>query len=227
MAPHSPALLRLSAAVFAALLGLQAAWIVAAELSRPSLPFFPVNKADAEEATARHSAAAAAAHIGWPRGDLWVEDALTAAATVLSNVANGVTEKITRNQSYGIAQTAAALAPSDARIWLVLATLNRETSSNDSAALAQVKMSYYTSPYDEDLFPLRIQIIARSAAINDDELRGFVEYEVGMVIRERPDLKQAVVSAYRNGSPAGRRILEAAVGNKDPQLLAELRAIGP
>lgn len=226
MAPHSPALLRMYAVFFAAVLGLQAAWIVAAELSRPSLPFFPINKADAEEAAARHTAAATAAHIGWPRGDLWVENAITATASVLSKVANGGTEKTAPNQSYRIAQTAAALAPSDARIWLVLATLNRE-SSNDSAALAQLKMSYYTSPYNEDLFPLRIQMIARSTAINDDELRGFVDYEVGMVIRERPDLKQSVVSAYRNGSPAGRRVLDAAVGNKDPQLLAKLRAIGP
>jgi hypothetical protein len=226
MALQSSTSLRLFATIFAAVLALQAAWIVAAELSRPTLPFFPSNQAAAETAAAHNTAANAAAFVGWPRGDLAVDAAITANAAVVDNIEGGKRAGATDDRSYNRTVSAAALAPADARAWLLLAMLSQQTRSDDAKAQAQLKMSYYTSPYNADLFPLRIQLAARLPIITDDELRSFVGYELGMIIREKPDLKQSVLSAFRNGSPAGRQMLQAAAKN-DADLLTKLHAIGP
>ena len=105
-----------------------------------------------------------------------------------------------------------------------MAMLSTE-SSNTAKARAQLKMSYYTSPYNKTLFPLRIQIAVRLPTIADDELSSFIAYELTMAIRDNPDLQQAVVSAFRNGSPAGRHFLEVNIGKENPQLLGKMQSI--
>ena len=226
---QSPILVRRLATGFAIVLGLQAAWILAAELTRPEMGFFPGNAAEAKIAAAHNSSTAAAARIGWPRGELWTDHAVTASAALLGEIENGVALSASdlSNNANGIAETAAALAPSDARVWLLLAMNNAQSASNDGKAFAQLKMSYYTSPYSDDLFPLRIQVAARSPHIADEELSSFVEYEVGMVIRNKPKLIGFIASAYRTASPAGRRFLEIALAKLDPKYLAEVKATRP
>ena len=226
---QSPTSVRSYASIFAIVLGLQAAWLITAELARPKLPFFPINGTEAQAAATHQSAAAIAAGIGWPRGSLWVDYAITANAAVAGNMEDGSIPNApgANDKPYKTAETAAALTPADARAWVLLAMITAQTDSKDSIALAQLKMSYYTSPYNDALFPLRIQIAARSPSIADDELQSFVEYELGMVVRHRPTLKRSIATAFRAASPAGRHFLESALAKLDPKLLAELRAATP
>jgi hypothetical protein len=229
MAPQSPTSFRLYAMIFGAILGLQAVWLVAAELTRPALAFFPVDQAQATAAATNRSDAAAAAWIGWPRGELWVDYAMIANGAFLGSIEGGSTSKLqaTEDENYSAAATAAALSPSDARAWLLLAMLSEQSAQNGNQAQAQLKMSYYTSPYNAQLFPLRIQIGARLARLDDDELRGFMEYELGMIIQQKPDLKQAIALALRSGSAAGRHFLQDAIGKSDPKFLSQLQAENP
>jgi hypothetical protein len=62
---HAPVLLRPFATGFALVLGLLAAWIMAAELSRPSQGRIPANAVEAKAMALQNSAAATAAWIGW------------------------------------------------------------------------------------------------------------------------------------------------------------------
>lgn len=226
---QSPILVRSCAAGFAVVLGLQAALILGAELTRPKMRFFPGNGTEANAAHTHNSSAATAAWIGWPRGDLWTDYAVTANASVIGEIEDGtISSPSSLNKGAPrVAEIAATLAPSDARAWLLLAMDNAQAASNAGKALAQLKMSYYTSPYNDELFPLRIQVAARSPSIADDELSSFVEYEIGVVLRHKPSLKRAIASAYRIASPAGIRFFETTLAKLDPKYLAELKISKP
>jgi hypothetical protein len=229
MTVKSTTSIRIYASTFAAILGLLSAWLIAAEAMRPTLPFFPANGANAKAAAIRRSEAAAAAWIGWPRGALWTDYAVTVDAAFLAKLEDGIANNGSRVDDYAlsVSETAARFAPSDARAWLLLASVNSQSAPNNGQALAQLKMSYYTSPYSERLFPLRIQIVARSMAPFDDELRSFIDYELGMVVRDKPDLRQAIALAFRMASPAGHQFLATSIGKSNPKFLAELKAANP
>jgi hypothetical protein len=229
MAPKSPTSIRAYASAFALVLGLLSVWLIAAEATRPKLPFFPKNGAEAKASTMHRSVAATAAWIGWPRGGLWVDYAITINAALLANFEDGITDKADHpaQNAFAASETAARLDPSDARVWLLLASANEQSASNSSRALAQLKMSYYTSPYSEHLFPLRIQIVARSTAPFDDELSSFIDYELGMIVRDEPALKQTIGLAFRSASPAGRQFLAASMGKHDQKFLSKLKAANP
>lgn len=220
---HAPVLLRPFATGFALLLGLLAAWIIAAELSRPSLGSFPANAVEAKAVALKNAAAATTAWVGWPRGELWADYAVTANAGAIGAMNAGSSSRAD-DHANGVAETAARLAPSDARSWLLLAM---NALVNDSKTLALLKMSYYTSPYSDALFPLRIQVATRSPGIADEELSSFAEYELGVVISQKPDLKRSIAPAYRTASPAGRHFFDSALAKLDSAYLAELKALKP
>jgi hypothetical protein len=228
MTSSSPIVVRRFAAFFAAVLGLQAAWIMAAELTRPAMPFFPGNAVSAKMAATKAASAANAAWLGWPRGELWSDYAVTANAKLLNELESGAVSGAAgiNDGARNVAETAATLAPSDARNWVLLA-MNQMAAGNYGKALAQLKMSYYTSPYSDDLFPFRIQTAARSPSNTDEELSSYVEYELGVIVRQKPDLKRWIASAYGNGSSAGRQFLNQALNKVDPAYLAQLKAAKP
>jgi hypothetical protein len=105
--------------------------------------------------------------------------------------------------------------------------MNAQAASNDPKTLTLLKMSYYTSPYSDALFPMRIQVATGSPSIADEELSSYVEYELGVVVGRKPDLKRSVAPAYRTASPAGRRFFETVLEKLDPAYLAELKALKP
>ena len=226
MSSPSPKAVRRFAVFFAVVLGLQAIWILVPELIRPAMPFFPGDAGSAKMAEAKAASAATAARLGWPRGDLWSADAVAANAALLSRTEAGSSVAGTHNSALDVARTAATLAPSDARNWVLLA-MNQQAAGNHGKALAQLKMSYYTSPYNEDLFPLRIQLAAHALRLRDEELVGYLEYELGVVVRHKPNLKRAIALSYASGSQAGRQFLDQALTKLDPAYLAQLKASKP
>lgn len=222
---HAPVLFRPYATGFAVVLGLLATWTLAAEATRPSLGYFPANAVEAQAVAQESSSAAAAAWFGWPRGDLWADYAVTANAGLIDAVtANGPLRA--DDHANKVAETAAMFAPSDARSWLLLA-VNARAASNDTRTTTLLKMSYYTSPYSDALFPLRVRVASRSSNIADEELASFAEYELGVVVGQKPELKRHIMAAYRSASPAGRLFFDGALSKLDPNFLRELKSAKP
>jgi hypothetical protein len=201
--------LRLYASLFAGILGLQAAWISAAEIMRPKLTSLPTTAADAKFAAAQSGMAVAAAVVGWPRGEPWIEAAASENAAFLADIVSGSNVAEAAPDSLRSAERAAALTPADARAWVILAALSEQTPSAAPKALVQLKMSYYTAPYNEELFPLRVQIVARSLVDADEELRTYLKYEIATVIARKPSFKLAIAAALKTSSPAGEKVLES------------------
>jgi hypothetical protein len=217
---------RLSAMIFAAILGLLAFWMLAADLLRPKLAFFPTDAAAARAAAAQRDRAGIAAKIGLVRGDLWADYAMTLVpqlpkAAEKSGAAPGPdADELAR----AAAERAASLAPHDSRVWLLLAGVASQVEQFSREAAGALRMSYYTGPNELALIPLRLSIAARSPAIADPELQLLVGQEIRTILTRKPDLKPSILVAYRNASPEGRRFIEAKVGELDPALLTAMRA---
>ena len=129
--------------IFAFVLACQAVWILAAEFSRPPAVAFPTDPESAADAAANRSAAHLAAQFGIIRGDLWAEDALTYSDLLRRDEKNSTVAKDsnTIEQARKVAERALALAPHDARVWLVLASINSRfdwLNGKASAALRNV-----------------------------------------------------------------------------------------
>lgn len=216
MAVSASARLRLLALVFGVLLAVEAAWLLPAEAIRPNLPYFPADQTEIETVTKRHDAASTAAHLGWPRGELWVDAAIAADAGVIERGA------AMHTVGDGASAHAAALAPSDARPWLLLAA----TGSADGAkerTLAPLKMSFYTAPNEVRLIPLRLRIAVRADSTSDEELQNLIEHDMRTILMRAPMLKPAMVAAYAGATAAGRRFMEDKLAALDPGFLGELR----
>jgi hypothetical protein len=220
--------LRLAAASFAAILGLLALWILATELLRPPLPYFPADAAAAKAAVAFRGRAGAAALIGLVRGELWTDYAET-----LLDLADRDRDPIVALEAAELlrpaAERAARLAPHDSRAWLLLAAAvwQRETPGRqvaDRQLADALRMSYYTGPSEPALMPLRLLIATRSSAAADAELQTLIGREIRAIVMHKPDLKPSIATAYRGASPEGRQIIEATVGELDADLLTAIRA---
>jgi hypothetical protein len=229
MISRPPNRLRLFATSFAIILAIQSAWFLGPELVRPALPFFPANEAQVKIAASQTNAAASAVWLGWPRGDLWTDYAMTVDTGFLGDTENGTNSgaQSANNELHSIAGHAATLAPYDSRAWLLVAASDIQSRPHDNQALAQIKMSYYTSPNDARLMPFRIQLATRSSLIADDELQSFVGNELRTIILHSPDLKPSIALAYRSASPVGRRFLESKLADLDNGFLHQLQSEKP
>jgi len=87
-----------------------------------------------------------------------------------------------------------------------------------------LKMSYYTGPNEIDLIPLRLVAATRSGAAADNDVQRFLERDVRMILRRWPELKPALVAAYKAADPRAQRLLENAAAENDPAFLPTLRA---
>jgi hypothetical protein len=215
---------RLGMMSLAGILGLGAAWILAVQFIRPTVPFFPDDAASSQAAAAHRGAAGAAAWIGLIRGDLWTDYAITLAPDLSKEFTGDrlATSLQARQSVQAAAVRAVELAPFEARSWLLLADVNSRALDHKVAGF--LKMSYYTGPNALSLIPMRINIATRTDAISDPELQILVAGEIRTIITRRPDLKALILAAYRNATPEGKRFIEAQVAELDTGLLASLRA---
>lgn len=221
---QSPLHVRGLALCLATILSLQALWIVVAELVRPDMNVFPRTAEEAKGTASSKSASGVAANIGWLRGQLWTAYAIALTAAQIGDVETGgrIDTLPPEPDAKRAMEIAATLSPSDARTWLLMSM-----SAQSEMATAQLKMSYYTSPYSADIFPLRIHVAVQSPSIAEDELSGFVEFELGTALRNTPNSKDIVASAYRAARPPGRHFLETALAKLDSRFLSELKIPRP
>jgi hypothetical protein len=225
MKPQPSFWFRPSVLIFALVLAAQAAWLTAAELTRPKLPYFPQKRIEEEKVAAVQSAAFLAASIGLVRGDLWT-DAAIASSGVASDIAGVNTPQMTEpiGQARVVAERAAKLSPHDSRVWLLLATLDSQLGRPTGEIANRLKMSYYTGPNEFALTSLRIRIATHSTAITDADLQILVAQEIRTIILHRQDQKPSILAAYQSASPEGKQFIEATVGDLDKSLLATIRA---
>lgn len=210
---------------FAFVLGCQAAWILAAEIARPSPPTFPTNVQAATETAGDQNAAIVAASLGLIRADLWAECALIYLNESWGENRLTTQDSKTVEQARACANRTLTLAPHDARTWLVLASLDSrfEWLTRQAAAL---RMSYYTGANETELVPLRLLLAVRSDALSDKDFQQLVRNDIRLIVAHKPELKPAIVAAYRHALPAGQQFLDEAVREIDPTLLTKLRSNG-
>ena len=212
--------------LFAFVLACQATWILAAELFRPPSPYFPANAQATATLAANQNDAALAAWIGYIRGDLWAEYALTYLELLRHDAPSGTHEEDPEMvDAQKVSVRALTLAPHDARIWLVLASIDlRFGWINDSAAGSALRMSYYTGANETEIIPLRLKLALRSEALADKDFQQLVRHDISIIITRKPELKPVILSAYRDALPVGQQFLEAVLKDLDPSLLTKLRS---
>jgi hypothetical protein len=224
----SQGLFRGTILVFAFVLGCQAMWILAAEFPHRSLTGFPATAEAATAAAANRDAAALAASFGFIRGDLWAEYALTYLNLLLSDERDSASTQASTmiEQARGVADRALAFAPHDARIWLVLASIDSRFDWLNHKAAAALRISYYTGANETDLIPLRLLLAIHSDALADKDFQLLVRHDIRTIVTRKPELKPAILAAYRDALPIGQQFLEETLEEVDPTLLGKLRSKG-
>lgn len=222
---RSHRLFRGTALLFACVLAGQAVWLLAAEFSRPALAQFPADARDAAAATARRQAATLAASMGAIRGDLWAECALTYLGLFWNDDQGKASAQMPGMiaQARAVAIRALTLSPHDARIWLVLASIDSRPDSPNRNPVDALRMSYYTGANEADLIALRLPLAARFDALADDDFRRLVSHDIRIIVTRRPELEPVIRTAYRAAPPSGRQFIEQVLGELDPSLLARLQ----
>jgi hypothetical protein len=213
--------------LFAAVLTLAAAWLLVTELIRPRLPYFPQEK-DAEQASAANSRAEMAASIGWLRGDLWTDAAITSSSVQIYGSVDGNHRQKTEveDRARSIARRAARWSPHDSRAWLLLTALDLKLGSPLEEVVSRLKMSYFTGPNETALTALRVRLAIRSNAFTDPELNALVSKEIRSVLLRHPANREALVTAYIDASAEGKQFIEETARTVDKDFVDQLRASG-
>jgi hypothetical protein len=214
------------ALVVAFVLGCQAIWILAAEFIRPKHFRFPVDAQTAEVAANNRNTAGLAASFGIMRGDLWADYAFTYLDLFWSDRQTSSKEQNSRTieRARDTAVRALTLAPHDARVWATLASINWRFNWLNRKATA-LQMSYFTGANETELIPLRLLMAVQSEAIADKDFQQLVRHDVGTIVSRKPELKSAILTAYRDALPDGKKFIEETLQELDPALLAQVQKI--
>jgi hypothetical protein len=196
--------LRLAALAFAAVLALEALWVLTPEV--------------AHLAGRGRVNACLAARLAIVRGDLWNECAL-AEQPFRPDLPADVLVRLR-----GEAERAAFFAPHNGMNWLILANLDSHLDWLTRRAAAALKMSFYTWPNEASLISDRLLVAVRFEALADDEVKLLVRHEVRTIITRRPEFKPSISAAYGDAPPEGKRFLESVIGEVDPNFLPALRS---
>ena len=116
-----------------------------------------------------------------------------------------------------------SISPYNPELWLALSLLQAQRDPYDPVVVEALKMAYFIAPIDAQLMPVRIDLAARFDALAIPDVKDLVRNDVRLIMTRRPDLKPAIVSAYRRASVLGKTFLEHAVESIDPSFLATLR----
>jgi hypothetical protein len=118
---------------------------------------------------------------------------------------------------------ALATSPYDPELWLALVLLQAQRDPHDPVVFEALKMAYFTAPTDTRLIPVRLDIAGRFDALADPDVNDLVRGDVRLILTRRPELKPAIVSAYRRASDLGKASLVDAVQSIDPTFVPILR----
>jgi hypothetical protein len=210
--------------IFGVVLACLAVWILTAEFSRPAVLAFPADPESAPDPTVNRKAAHFAARFGAVRGDLWAEDALTYSNLFRREDQNSVDARNsdTIQKARDVAERALRLAPHDARIWLLLAGIRSRFDWLNGKASSAVRMSYYTGGNEAKLIPVRLSLSLSLPSIADKDFQQLVAHDLQLIVTRHPELKPAILTAYRYALPEGQQFIRDTLKELDPKLLANL-----
>lgn len=210
---------RIALMVLALIVGGYGLTSMVAELTAAPRPAFPTDPTKI--------VAPAGGAPGWldaVRSDLANNHALIAALQAIQHgqVAGGASTENDRSR-LRVSQALSA-APNDAELWLALALLETQHDPGGPVALGALKMSYFTAPSDARLMPVRLDTATVSDALIDLDLAELARGDVRSMLILRPELRPALMQAYRRASKQGKAFLEEAVQAIDPAFVAALRS---
>jgi hypothetical protein len=111
-------------------------------------------------------------------------------------------------------------SPYQGHAWLTLALLADQFERSRYDLTALLKMVYYTAANDINLVPARTKLALRlNAAALDVELQDMIRRDLTLILRQLPNLRPALLDAYRAAPPAGRALAERMIAGIDPGFL--------
>jgi hypothetical protein len=116
-----------------------------------------------------------------------------------------------------------SISPYNPELWLALALLQAQRDPRDPVVVEALKMTYFTAPNDTRLMPVRLDIAGRFDALAIPDVKDLVRNDVQLIMTRRPELKSAIVSAYRRASDLGKAFFQDAVQSIDPTFVPTLR----
>ncbi len=204
--------------ICAVLLAAQAAWLLVPEIYRAGITRFPVIPQVAAAAAPFHGRAETAALLGVVRSELWAECALSHAGIIWSIVARADAVSARR-----CVEEAVLWGPHRPGAWVLLGAVAEYYNWPGSQLAEALKLSYYTGPNELPLLPARLLIYGRATALQDPDLQMLVGRDVEVILSRRSELKPAVLAAYQEATPEGKRFFEETVSRENPEFLKCLR----
>jgi hypothetical protein len=207
----SSLLFRVGLSLYGVILGIASLWLLLAELPRSSVTVLPTSRDAAAAAASRRDDALWSARVGHLRGELWAESSFSFADLEwASSASSGLLD-----EAKSSATRAVRLAPTNSSVWLLLADLASRYRWEAPKPIETIKMAYYSGPHEDPLIPLRLILSARLDDATDPEFERLFRSDVETVLTSRPNLRPALVSAYGQGTPQARHLIQDAASQID------------
>ena len=200
-------------------LGVQSVWVVLPEIISTGSIHFPTDKH--ARTKLQQTRTQWAASLGVMRGDLWADSGFIYADPILARNTDAALQA-----ARGLTERALSYAPHRSDVWLFFALLSYRLNSSQQHLAAALKMSYYTGSNQSDLAPLRIFVSVSLPELSDIELQEMVRRDIRMIITCEPDLKPAVIAAYKNAPTTTKKFMENVISEVDQQFLDSVRDAG-
>ncbi|WP_407119877.1 hypothetical protein [Bradyrhizobium sp. STM 3561] len=150
------------------------------------------------------------------RKEAWTTTQSSAAAQAKSDGA----EAFGRPSAMSAFANALHYSPLRGDNWLMLAAVSKQQKSAGYNSAALLKMSYYTSPNDLDLIPLRVSLaLSTDTLTKEPELRDLVRHDLKVAIARRPAFKSVIIAVYQSASPDSKSLIEGLISEYDPSYL--------
>lgn len=216
--PSTPrqTIFRFSLGSLSIIIAIYCVWMLISELTQPHVIRMPADLQSAAAAAQKRAEASWAARFGIIRGDLWAEAGYTFADLLWKSSKNDPNLSQSLEAARNRLDQAIRYAPTNTGVWLLIAGLAAQFKDATEA----LRMSYFTGPSDVSLMPIRALIAAQMPTL-DADMQQLVRRDVRILLTHQ--LKSALSQAYRIASPAGQRLIEQEVSEKDPTFAQALR----
>jgi hypothetical protein len=214
-------LFRLGLALYGVILGAASMWLMLAELPRTSVTVLPTSREIAAAAATQRDDALWSARVGYVRGELWAESSFTFAD--LAWAASAPASLL--DEAKASATRAVRLSPTNTSVWLLLADLASRYRWEAPKSIETIKMAYYSGPHEEPLIPLRLIISARLDDATDPEFERLFRSDVETVLTSRSNLRPTLVSAFNQGTPQARHLIQDVANQIDPAFAQSLPSV--
>ena len=219
--------LRVTMALFATFLSVQAFWILLPEGYRLDRIRLLLNPKTEVMALTERDKVKQVASLAVVRGDLWAESALTYQLGFDQAVKPSAGNTL-NTEAINTLDQALRYSPHRGDVWLVFAALADRYKWPGYQPNLLLKMSYYTAPNETVLFPLRLKVsLQAKGAIDDAELQDMIKRDIIVILTREPNLRPALVAAYKSALPQGKAFAERVISETDPGYLDVVRVGNP